>query len=237
MLSHRAIAIFAAAALPFFTAANAEDSAPPAHVAFDAAHLRTGRYTYELRLKGELLGTSIIEIRRQSPDEYLIRMDAPKIEQRWSADLGRAFNPLATTLEMGGASPYRMSLRYSDTEVSGMESKQGSSHPVTAAILRQVVDQRVDWAATMVAQFPRGEGIAFDVYDPGTGFSRLVGTRIATNAIKSVLGTLPAIRLDYTIHKAERVESYSVFATKEEPRVMLREDMPNDLVAVLVWVE
>jgi hypothetical protein len=231
------VVILAAAALSFAVTASAEDSAPPAPATFDAARLREGRFTYELRIKGELLGTSTIEIRRQSPDEYLIRMDAPEIKQRWSANLRRAFNPLAATLEMGGASPYRVSLRYSDTAVSGTESKQGSSHPVAAAILRQVVDQRVDWAAMMAAQFPREAGIAFDVYDPGTGFSRLEGTRTAANVIKSVLGTLPAIRLDYTIHKAERDESYSVYATKAEPRVMLREDMPNDLVALLVAVE
>jgi hypothetical protein len=226
------------ATLWFVAPLRAGEPAAPQPVRFDAAQLREGRFTYELRSDGELLGTSVIEIRRRTPDEYLIRMDAPAVKQHWSASVGRRFNPFTASLEMtGGKSPYRMSLSYSANEVSGTELKAGATHPVAAVIKRQVVDQRVDWAAVMAAQFPGGNNIEFDVYDPGTGFSMLVGTKMPAKRIAGVLGKQPAIRLDYTIHKADHTESYSVYATKSEPRVMLREDMPNGLVALLVAAE
>jgi hypothetical protein len=231
-------AVLAAATLSF-AAASADTPTTPPRVAFDATRLREGVFKYELRRNGELLGTSTIEIRRETADEFLILMDAREISQRWSARVGRRFNPLAAKLEMfSAAKPYRMSLLYSDTQVSGTETKHGPKGPVTtkvkATIQRQVVDQRVDWAAMMAAQFGKAKSVEFDVYDPGTGFSRLVGTKTDVPPIAGVLGKLPAIRFDYTIHKKDHAEAYSVYGTQVEPRIMLREDMPNGLVALLV---
>ena len=45
------------------------------------------------------------------------------------------------------------------------------------------------------------------------------------------------IKLDYTICKAGKSESYTVFSTKESPRKMLREDMRGDVVSELVRIE
>ena len=232
------LAVLAAATFSFAPAIADTPTTPPL-VVFDATRLREGVFKYELRRNGELLGISTIEVRREKADEFLIFMDAQEIAQRWSARIGRRFNPLAAKLEIfSGAKPYRMSLLYSDTQVSGTEVKQGPNGPVTtkvkATLQRQVVDQRVDWAAMMAAQFGKEKSIEFDVYDPGTGFSRLVGTKTDVPAVAGALEKLPAIRFDYTIHKKDHIEAYSVYGSQLEPRIMLREDMPNGLVALLV---
>jgi len=100
-----------------------------------------------------------------------------------------------------------------------------------------VVDQRVDWAAMMAAEFSKGGTVEFYVFDPSSALSRLNGTSAETLPLRSVLGVVPTVRLDYTIHKNSHEESYAVFATKEQPRVMLREEMPGGLVSVLIAIE
>lgn len=219
----------AAAILPAVSAAD---------VAFDAARLREGRFTYQVSIKGKPLGSAVIEIRQQPTGDYRISFDSIDVDQRWSSQMTRAFLPLAAELQMPGkAVPYRMSIRYSAAEVTGSETKGNSAHPVTAKLEGQVIDQRVDWAAMMAADFPEDGKIEFLVYDPSTASSPLLGTVTPAEPIASVLGTSDVVRLDYTIRKADHTESYSVFATREIPRVMLREDMPNELVSVLVAID
>lgn len=240
------LATLAASPFPLTAAPIAEPdlkSATPSsshgdHVSFDAATLRQGKFTYQISLKGEILGIAIIEIRSTSKSEYRITFESMDIEQSWSSSLGRHFNPLVAKLDMpGGESPYSMSLRYSRNGVSGTESANGSIKPIVAAFSQQVVDQRVDWAAMMAAEIPNEKAIEFSVYDPSTGLSRLVGSSAESKPLGGVLGTLPTIRLDFTIHKDGHLESYSVYATKNRPRIMLREEMPGDLVSVLIAAE
>ena len=50
-------------------------------------------------------------------------------------------------------------------------------------------------------------------------------------------GDVPALRFDYTICKREHVEEYTMYATNETPRYVLREDMPNGLVSELIRIE
>jgi hypothetical protein len=220
----------------WLTVAVADDNR--AKVSFDAAKLREGRYTYQLTSHGENIGKAIIEIRAQPNGTYFLSMDAVDIQQRWSAVVRRNFDPVSAKLDMfGGMTPYNLSIEYSYVTVSGTELKGGESRAVSADMVQQTIDQRVDWASMMAAQFHGRSRIEFDVYDPSTGFSRLVGTKARAKRIDSVLGIVPAIRLDYTIHKSDHTESYSVYATPREPHVMLREDMPNELVSTLIAID
>jgi hypothetical protein len=216
--------------------AHASLAADPG-VVFHAEDLRQGRFTYELSLKGKPLGRATIEIRRQESGDFRISFDSSDVKQRWNSTLGPRFTPIAAELEIRSREPYYlMSIRYSDTAVSGTESNGSSTREVAATLRGQVVDQRVDWAAMMAARFPKSGTATFEVYDPGIGFSRLEGSTAPAEPITSVLGRSAAIRLDYTIHKGDHPESYSVYATKARPRVMLREDMPGGLVSVLVAI-
>jgi hypothetical protein len=209
-----------------------------ADVAFDATRLREGRFTYQLSIKGKPLGNAVIEIRRLPSGDFRISFDSNDVDQRWSSQMTRAFVPLAAELQMPGkAVPYRMSIRYDGAEVSGTETRGRSAHPVSATLEGQVVDQRVDWAAMMAAEFSEGGKIEFLVFDPSTALSPLLGSTTSADPIASVLGTSDVIRLDYTIRKTDHTESYSVFATREIPRVMVREDMPNELTSVLIAID
>ena len=96
-----------------------------------------------------------------------------------------------------------------------------------------VIDQRVDWASMMAAHAPAQGSIAMRVFDPSTGLSDMLGH---FGDMQPMNGT-PALRLDYTICKRKHLEAYTVYATRETPRHMLREDMPNGLVSELIRIE
>jgi hypothetical protein len=205
---------------------------------FDAKALRQGKFTYRLSVKDKTIGTAIIEIRATEDGQYNISYTSKDIQQSWSSSLDRWFNPLAAKLDMFNKNPpYSMSMLYSKDGASGTEVAKGSAKPFALTFHTQVIDQRVDWAAMMAAGFPKGGEIEFQVFDPSTSLSRLVGTRVESSPLHSVLGDLPTVRLNYTIFKRRQTESYSVFATKACPRVLLREEMPRDLVAVLIAVD
>ena len=214
----------------------ASASEPSVPVTLDATNLRQGQFTYQLSVKGKLIGTTVIEIRQHTPAEFHIRFDSKDVQQSWSSTFTKGFEPIAAELHMPGRKePYHMTLRYSASAVSGEETRGTQTAPVSAAISRQVIDQRVDWAAMMATEFT-GNAASFDVYDPGTGLSRLTATKLPAKAMDGVLGRQRAIDLHYTIQKKDHAESYVVYATASAPRVMLREDMPGDLVAELIAV-
>ena len=226
------------AAPPAAEASTKADNHRSHAVDFDAASLREGKFTYRLSIKDEVLGLAIIEVRHAGKDLYKVTFDSKDVGQRWTSSFGSRLEPIAATLDIADEqSPYSMSLRYSGTGVSGTQSAKGAAKPIAAVFDRQVIDQRVDWAAMMAARIPHAKNVEFAVYEPNTGLSRLVGSSTESQPIGGVLGNVPTIKLDYTIHKDHGAESYSVYATKAEPRIMLREDMPGELVSVLVAVE
>jgi hypothetical protein len=223
------LATAAVAAVLFGTAGAAETK-------FNATNLREGRFTYQIAIDGKSIGRSTIEIRRLS-GAYRIDFDSKDVQQSWSSTFDAAFRPVAAELHMPGRKiPYHMSLTYGTGVVSGQEIKGEATTPVRANFGGQLVDQRVDWAAMMAAENAVG-GVKTVVYDPGTGMSVLEGARQPGEVMQTVLGTQPSIHLNYTILKKDHAEHYLVYATASLPRVMLREDMPNGLVAELVAVE
>ena len=240
LLLSSALATPVAAASTEVRGGSAEASAGAAGrrapVVFDAGALREGRFTYRLSVDAKPIGVATIEI-RATGGHYRISFSSTDIGQTWSSTLTRRFEPLAATLEFsGGRAPYSMSIRYAAGRATGSEVTTGAETPFAIPFDTQVIDQRVDWAGMMAAVFD-GPAIEVQVVDPKTSLSRLVGTSIETSPLGGVLGTLPTVRLDYTITKASHTESYSVFATRDRPRVMLREEMPGNLVAVLVAIE
>jgi hypothetical protein len=208
-----------------------------ANPTFDAAQLKEGRFVYHTTLKGESLGETVLEIRRAGSN-YVISMSAPAIAQSWKATVARSFAPLSASLEMRGKKgPYSMALEYDGAKISGEEREGGVTRPVGAVAKGVVLDQRVDWAAIMAANAPATSSIALHVFDPSTGSSSMLGKIGGTQAMRGAWGEAPAIRLDYTICKRDHLEEYTVYATFETPRYMLREDMPNGLVSELIRIE
>jgi len=195
---------------------------------FDAALLKEGRFVYRTTLRGESLGETTLEIRRDGAN-YRISMSAPEVGQSWQATVARSFAPIQASLSMRGRKgPYRMELRYAGDSVTGEEQDAGVTRPVDARVAGVTLDQRVDWAAMMAARAPDRSSFALRVFDPSTGSSAMLGR---------VGGDASTLRLDYSICKREHLEEYTVHATRETPRTMLREDMPNGLVSELIRAE
>jgi hypothetical protein len=215
--------------------------APPAGAdmrpKFDATLLKEGRFIYHTTLKGESLGEMAIEVRRVG-ERFVISMSAPKIEQTWKATVAKSFEPLSASLQMQGRKgPYSMELKYAGSKITGEERDAGVTRPVRATVRGVVVDQRVDWAAVMAATAPAGSALSLHVFDPSTGSSPMLGKLGGTQPMRGAWGELDAVRLDYTICKRDHFEEYTVYATRETPRYMLREDMPNGLVSELIRIE
>jgi hypothetical protein len=224
---------FANAAAPVCPSAAGTDTRPR----FDATLLKEGRFIYHTTLKGESLGETAIEIRRVGA-RFVISMSAPKIEQSWRATLMRSFAPLSASLQMRGKKgPYAMELTYAGAKITGEERQSGNTRPVKATARGVVVDQRVDWASIMAAEAPEGSAISLQVFDPATGSSPMLGKIGGAQPMRGAWGELDAMRLDYTICKPDHLEEYTVYATRETPRYMLREDMPNGLVSELIRIE
>lgn len=238
----RLLPVFAAIAAAAVTPAWAVDVCPSAadantHPEFDASLLKEGRFTYHTTLRGESLGDTVIEVRRDGPN-YRITMNAPKIAQSWNASVRRDFAPLSAQLKMRAhGAPYEMSLVYDGSKVTGVEKLAAGAKPVNATVTGVVVDQRVDWASMMAVKAPPGSSLAVGVYDPSTGSSPMLGKLGPTQPLEGAWGKTSAVRLDYSLCKREHVENYTVLATAATPRYMLREDMPNGLVSELIRVE
>jgi len=236
------VPIVAAFALLLARQVVAADVCPPAgdadtHPVFDASLLKEGRFTYHTTLRGESLGDTVIEVRRDGPN-YRITMNAPKIAQSWNASVRRDFAPLSAQLKMRAhGAPYEMSLVYDGTKVTGVEKRVEGAKPVNATVTGVVLDQRVDWASMMAVKAPPGSSFAVGVFDPTTGSSPMLGKLGPTQPLEGAWGKASAVRLDYSLCKREHVENYTVFATEATPRTMLREDMPNGLVSELIRVE
>jgi hypothetical protein len=204
---------------------------------FDASRLKEGRFTYRLTSDGKSLGDAVIEIRRDGK-RYRITMGAPDVKQSWESTLTKSFEPLSAHLLIGrpkGA--YEMTLRYAGKKITGKELDGATARDVSATAEGIVIDQRVDWAAIMATPAPAGSSIALQVFDPSTAFSRMVGKIGETQKMSGPGGVADVRRLDYSICKRDHVEQYTVFATRDPPHIMLREDMPNGLVSELIRSE
>lgn len=221
------------------TASNPSGGSPqPSSGLFEADHLRQGKFTYQLSLQGKPIGVAMIEIRATQRGNYQITFGSKDVEQSWTSTLDRRFSPIEAKLEMlSGRGAYSMSVSYTANKATGTERVDGSVRTFSTMLEGQVVDQRVDWAAMMAATFPSVGQIEFLVFDPSTSTSRLVGRRSESGPVDGTFRTLPAVRLDYTIHKGPHAECYTVFATRDRPCMMLREEMPGELVSQLIAVE
>jgi hypothetical protein len=99
------------------------------------------------------------------------------------------------------------------------------------------VDQRIDWAAAMARRLEIGDKLAFTVYDPATGVSRVTGEVVRSERIQVPTGTYDTMRVIYQIEKSKGTERYEVFASKTEPRVMIREDFPDGTTSELTGIK
>jgi hypothetical protein len=87
--------------------------------------------------------------------------------------------------------------------------------------------KRLDWAAVTASNLKAGGAFEFDVYDPSSGISH-VEVRIGqVQTLRSPAGEFKTFPVSYEIKKRTATESYRVFVSKEEPRILVREEFPD----------
>jgi hypothetical protein len=153
-------------------------------------------------------------------------------------------SPVSASLSMGedACVTPRFELKYGAGRVTGfsLSHQDGAApvrRPVDDAVPAKTVDQRIDWAYVMTTDLRAGLNFAFGVYDPGTGVSKVVAKVGAVERVEVPAGSFDAYRITYEMTKSRGVETYVVFASTESPRMMLREDFQNHVVAELVGVK
>ncbi len=231
---------------------------------FDAGRLKEGRFIYRRTVRGAPMGSFALTIRRQADGDYAFTGEAMGFKQHWESVATAQFQPKRALLKlMQGEQPYRMELAYEPclmvaismkdrtetvkqaarvhaTVMKGdlLAAKPDITETTTELPCGPTVDQRIDWAAVMASGLAPGQSATFWVYDAGTGASRVIVSASETSAMHSPVGMHTMIRLEYRIGKAGKApESYVVFATRDAPRMMLREELREDEVSELESIE
>ena len=211
---------------------------------FDAGALREGRFTYRLTVKGQPSGNFVVTVRRQKDGTYRFTGEAIGSDQQWESVATKEFDPLSASLKMTRhGQPYQMVLTYEDIHAKALEiSSDPETHGQTmretvTALCPPTVDQRVDWAAVMASGLMSGKTARFYVFDPATRASAVRVAASEAPAISSPEGQHEVRRFDYTVQKNGAEEKYAVYATRETPRMMLREDLRENEVAELEKIE
>jgi hypothetical protein len=208
---------------------------------FSAGSLREGRFVYRETVAGKDTSTFTLEIRRRAVDTWGFTGEGSG--QRWEAITDSTFHPRSAMLSMTHRGrPYEFHLRYSgDSAFARVTRDDSSAHQIEVSSAEAVhgvtIDQRIDWASLMASDLAEGESATYSVYDPGTSSSRLRASASAGPTLSGPEGNRATTKLDYTICKAGKSESYTVFATKGRQRIMLREDLRGDIVAELVRIQ
>ena len=208
---------------------------------FDASRLRLGAFRYRTILKGQDAGTSSISITRADA-AYRFRNEVTgPFRQTWEAVATSRFEPRSATLGLGQSDDRRrsMSLVYGAGAVTGTATRTdltrgAQTSEVSARVPDDVVDQRIDWAAVMSTSLSPGQTIAFSVYDPWIGVSRVTGRVGNPETITVPAGTFETQRVVYVIEKSSGTERYEVWVSREIPRFLVREDFPNGASTQLV---
>jgi hypothetical protein len=236
------------AAFAIFAAPSAETPAQPLR---DARRLRTGTFTYRDVDRGKEVGSGSITIRQLKPSgNYQFVADTVFSEefsgfrtQRWEAVAKPDFEPVSATLAFGGKSGKTpvFDLTYRPGRATGFAvdrkaSPAGTKRDIDAILPPDIVDQRIDWAAILATKLEAGSSFEFPVYDPGSGVSRIIGRVAGPEQVQVPTGTFQAIRIIYEMQKPAATEHYEMLATKDSPRLMLREQFPNGVIAELTRI-
>jgi hypothetical protein len=211
----------------------------------DAHLLRTGQFTYSVTGRGKHMSTGEVGIHRVAwTDVYVFRAEwtGEFRPQQWKSVATSDFVPIFANLSSGEGTYLRPSfeLKYGASQVSGTTFSRkppGTAHTLDATVPVNTVDQRIDWAAVLSGDLEPGRGFQFNVYDPDSGVSRVVGQVGPMEQVQIPAGSFVAYRVSYRMEKSGRVEKYEMLATGGQNRMMLREKFPDGSVSELTRVQ
>jgi hypothetical protein len=208
---------------------------------FDAARLRTGRFDYRLMKPGKaIVGKFTVTVEKTTNGNFRFLGEAAGFNQKWESVATASFRAVSARLQMqlGNGTVYSMNLKYDDGHVTGTEQKESSpAGDIDNRVPPGTIDQRIDWAAAMSSGLEVGGKFNFTVFDPSTGVSQVTAEIASAGKITVPAGTFDAVRIIYQIDKSKGSERYEVLATKDLPRMMVREDFPNGISSELVDIQ
>jgi hypothetical protein len=240
-----ALAVFAPTFIGAARVSVEEAQAAASHSKADAQRLRTGSFIYRETNRGRDAGRARIVIRRVAGSEtYRFSAEITgEFGQCWESVATRFFEPSSAKLSFG-QSPCDVptfDIAYRGGKVSGFAVSRGADSPPTrrsvdAAVPDDIVDQRIDWAYVLAADFENEKSFQFRVYDPGTGVSLAAARVEGVEKVQVPAGTFEAYRIVYRIEKTRGVETYQVLATKGPDRMMVREEFSNGFATDLLEI-
>ena len=227
---------------------------PPADFGSDATRLKAGFFTYQDRDHdgGSVVGSSRILIRRLGNEsDYEFSNLATFASgftgfhsQRWTTVASVRFQPKSATLSFvnGNEVAPVFDITYRAGRAKGFVVSRSSNEASKKSYVNDptpadTVDQRIDWATVTANDLEVGRHFEFNVYDPKSGVSHVQVDVGALSDVHVPAGDIVSYTIDYRIHKANGVEHFRVFASKQSPRFMVREEFPNGVVTDLVRIE
>jgi hypothetical protein len=213
---------------------------------FDPQRIRTGTFSYRDLDHGKEVGKASITIRKLPGSEnYVFSAKATFAtdfegfpSQQWEATATPTLGPVSAKLAFvrdSEVSPI-FDLQYSEGSVTGFFIRHKEKKAVSATVPANTVDQRIDWAAVLASNLETGRRFEFNVYDPGTGISKISGQVGQVEETHLPAGTFRAYRIIYQIDKAGKTEHYQMLASQDLPRTMLLEEFPNGVVSELTQI-
>jgi hypothetical protein len=210
----------------------------------DAHRVSTGKFTYRILDHGKDVARLTIVVNRLADSRYVFTAEASApYTQTWKSLATASLVPVEAALSIGqeGAKKSFMSLTYDRNHVSGSIVTQTpaigeSKVPVAATLPTATLDQRIDWAGVLASRLEPGAPFEFNVFDGGSGLGRLAGRATSLEEVRVPLGTFQAYRAVYSIKKSNGTESYALLATRDTPRMLVREEMPHGIVSELIAV-
>jgi hypothetical protein len=208
----------------------------------DAHRLKIGQFIYRDSGHGKILGTSRIIIQKDVRTGNFNFSDESKgyFDQQWETVASPQFSPISAKLNYGPASnsvPY-FNLAYASGRVRGLRCRTRTGcnpmTPVEASISEDTVDQRIDWATVIASELQPGRRFHFSVYDPSIGTSSVTAEVAPARQIQVPAGSFKTFRITYRVEKATGAEQYTVFASEQMPRILIREDFPDGTTSELL---
>ena len=209
--------------------------------AFDAARVKTGRFSYDVRDREAVVAAGVLQVARDAAGGYAFDGTfTAAVCQHWESTATRAFVPQSALLRFckDGTDRHVFELAYAPGRVKGVRfvgtPPQVESRAVDAPLPDDNVDQRIDWAAVMALPLEPGLAFRFGVYDPGTGLSPLIGRVQGVEEADVPAGRFKAYRLVYQMDKRGGAEHYQSLVTVEVPRMLLAITFPNGTTSRLL---
>lgn len=209
---------------------------------FVANHVRTGTFVYRQLNHGYEIGRSRITI-RQLPALRLVTFvgdttfrDEPHgfSGQHWETITTPTLEPISAMLSYvhGFRVIPAYEMRYDAGRITGFFASDGdfvagTRKQLQARVPSRTIDERIGWAGVLASGIRPGANFRFSIYNPNTGISHVNGQVLGTQNISVPAGRFQAYRIAYQVQNRGKAVCHVMFATRESPHILLRDEHEN----------